>query len=66
MTNVGDVEEKYYEAFRERCCSLAKQGYEIRAFWLFPPKDGFRHATVFHSHGTIEFCQPWGVAASLR
>ena len=59
---VEDAEEKYYSAFRERCRRLAKQGYEIRAFWLFPPRDGFRHVTVFHSRGKIEFYQPWGAA----
>ncbi len=57
---VEDAEEKYYSAFRERCRRLAEQDYEIKACWLGPPQDGFRHVTVFHSRGKIEFYQPWG------
>lgn len=63
LAGVGDEEDVYREAFRERCRRLAEQGYEIRAFWLFPPNKGFRYATVFHSRGKIEFYQPWGAAA---
>lgn len=63
LANVGDAEEKHYEAFRQRLIRLCKEGYEIKACWLFPPKKGFRYATVFHSRGKIEFYQPWGVAS---
>lgn len=42
LANVADAQEKYYEAFRDRCRRLAEQGYEIKACWLAPPQDGFR------------------------